>query len=173
MTELVTARLTLRKPRLGDLDAFHEIMTDPRAMRYWSRPAHDGIAQTREFLEAMIASDAEGGDEFVLVMNGRVIGKAGMWRRWEIGFLLHPDHWGRGLAHEAVASLIAHLCSHPTDHLTAEADPRNTASLRLLARLGFVETHRAENTLLWGDEWCDSVYLRLDLTSAQSPPKGR
>ena len=43
--------------------------------------------------------------------------------------------------------------------LTAEVDPRNAGSLRLLARLGFRETHRAERTLLWRDEWCDSVYL--------------
>ena len=43
--------------------------------------------------------------------------------------------------------------------LTAEVDPRNAASLRLLAKLGFGETHRAERTLLWKDEWCDSVYL--------------
>jgi RimJ/RimL family protein N-acetyltransferase len=43
--------------------------------------------------------------------------------------------------------------------LTAEVDPRNAASLRLLAKLGFRETHRAVRTLLWKDEWCDSIYL--------------
>ena len=43
--------------------------------------------------------------------------------------------------------------------LTAEVDPRNAASLRLLAKLGFQETHREERTLLWKDEWCDSVWL--------------
>ena len=44
----------------------------------------------------------------------------------------------------------------------AEVDPRNTASLRLLTRLGFVETGRAERTMQWRDEWCDSIYLRRD-----------
>ncbi len=58
--------------------------------------------------------------------------------------------------------MIAHLFTrHGMPALTAEADPRNDASLGLLARLGFQETHRAERTLLWGDEWCDSVYLSL------------
>jgi len=43
--------------------------------------------------------------------------------------------------------------------LTADVDPRNAASLRLLARLGFVETGRAQRTFRWRDEWCDSIYL--------------
>jgi hypothetical protein len=30
-----------------------------------------------------------------------------------------------------------------------------------LAKLGFVETHRAPRTWLVGEEWCDSVYLAL------------
>ena len=45
--------------------------------------------------------------------------------------------------------------------IKADVDPRNQGSLRLLARLGFVETHRAGRTWLVGDEWCDSVYLAL------------
>ncbi len=47
------------------------------------------------------------------------------------------------------------------DEVVAEVDPRNAASLRLLARLGFRETGRASRTLRVGDEWCDSVYLAL------------
>jgi RimJ/RimL family protein N-acetyltransferase len=91
-----------------------------------------------------------------------VIGKAGAWNLPEIGFLLHPDQWGKGLAHEAMTAVIAHLfAAHPVAQLVAEADPRNLASLRLLGRLGFVETGRAARTLRWRDEWCDSVYLAL------------
>jgi RimJ/RimL family protein N-acetyltransferase len=45
--------------------------------------------------------------------------------------------------------------------LLADVDPRNVASLRVLDRLGFKETGRAERTFLLGDEWCDSVYLAL------------
>ena len=63
---------------------------------------------------------------------------------------------------DAMEAVIAHLFRwHPIEAITAEADPRNAASLGLLARLGFAETHRAERTLKWRDEWCDSVYLAL------------
>ena len=47
------------------------------------------------------------------------------------------------------------------ERVTADVDPRNTASLALLHRLGFAETHRAARTWLVGEEWCDSVYLAL------------
>lgn len=161
MTVLTTPRLTLRKARAADLLALHDIMQRPEAMRYWSRPEHDSISETAAYLTRMIEGEAQGGDDFVIVLDDQVIGKAGMWRQWEVGFLLHPDHWGKGLAHEAMAAVIAHLfAAHDTNHLTAEADPRNAASLGLLARLGFQETHRATQTMQWRDEWCDSVYLR-------------
>lgn len=45
--------------------------------------------------------------------------------------------------------------------IMADVDPRNTASLTLLSRLGFQETSRAARTWLIGEEWCDSVYLSL------------
>lgn len=157
-----TPRLILRKPRPEDAAALHLAMSRPEAMRYWARPEHETLTETESYLARMIAADAAGGDEFVITLDGSVIGKAGMWRRFEVGFLLHPDHWGKGLAREAMQALIAYLFTRPdVDHLTAEADPRNAASLGLLASLGFQETHRAERTLLWRDEWCDSVYLRL------------
>ena len=130
-------------------------------MRYWSRPEHETLEETRRWLADLVEPEP-GSDDFLIERDGEVIGKAGAWQLPEIGFLLHPDHWGKGLEHEALVAVIAHLfAAHAMAELTAEVDPRNTASLRLLARLGFEETGRAERTLLWRDEWCDSVYLAL------------
>lgn len=163
MTRLVTPRLVLRKARATDTPALHAVMSDARAMRYWSRPAHETLDETAAYVARMIDGESRDGDDFVIEHQGRVVGKAGMWRLPEVGFLLHPDLWGQGLAREAMVAVIAHLFARPdVSHLTAEADPRNAASLALLGRLGFLETHRAERTLLWGEEWCDSVYLRRD-----------
>jgi [ribosomal protein S5]-alanine N-acetyltransferase len=155
-----TARLTLRRARTADLDALHQIFRDPSAMRYWSEPPHPDLAHTQAWLDRMLTSSD---DDFLIEHQGRVVGKAGMWRRPEVGFLLAPSLWRRGLMAEAMQAVIDHLFAHhDLDHLTAEADPRNAGSLGLLAKLGFHETHRAQNTMQWGEEWCDSVYLRLD-----------
>ena len=131
-------------------------------MRYWSTPPHADLQQTREWLDGMIAAAPDVSDDFVVEFQGDVIGKAGCWKLPEVGYILHPDHWGRGLATEALSAVIAHIfATRPIDVITADVDPRNEGSLRLLARLGFAETHRAQRTWRVGDEWCDSVYLAL------------
>lgn len=155
-----TERLLLRPARIQDLEDVHAMLSHPAAMRYWATPEHETMEESRDWLAAMVESGSD--SDFLVEYKGRVIGKAGAWRLPEVGFLLHPDHWGKGLAHEAMSAAVAHLFARPdVQELTADVDPRNAASLRLLARLGFVETGRAERTLQWRDEWCDSVYLAL------------
>ena len=154
-----TDRLVLRQAVWEDLDAVHRLMSDPRVMRYWSRPEHETLEETRHWLGYLVEQSADSRD-WLIEKDGAVIGKAGAWQLPEVGFLLHPDHWALGLAFEAMVAVIAALeAEFAGIVLTAEVDPRNAASLRLLDRLGFRETHRAERTLLWRDEWCDSVYL--------------
>lgn len=157
-----TPRLLLRRARMDDLDDMHRILANAVAMRYWSTPPHGDIEQTRAWLGAMIDASPDESDDFIVEHGGRVIGKAGCWRLPEIGYILHPDYWGQGLAREALGAAIIHVfATSPVTALTADVDPRNAASLRLLERLGFRETHRAERTMQIGDEWCDSVYLSL------------
>lgn len=163
MTEILTARLRLRPARPDDLDAFHAILSDPRAMAYWSSPPHADLAQTATFLDETIAIPPGEGEDFVVELDGVAIGKAGLYRFPEIGFIFHPDHWGQGYAAEALASVIDRAFAvHGLPAIEADVDPRNAASLKLLARLGFVETGRKARTWLIAGTWCDSVYLRLD-----------
>lgn len=157
-----TARLTLRRAEARDLEDFHAVFSRPEAMRYWSRPPYETVEETRAFLANMITAPESEADDFVIERDGRVIGKAGAWNLPEIGFILHPDHWGQGIGTEALTAVFDHLFAHHAlPELVAEADPRNTPCLHLLGKLGFHETGRAERTMQWGDEWCDSVYLAL------------
>lgn len=161
MTELRTARLLLRRARPGDAQPLHEIFSDPRAMKHWSTLPHETLQVTRDWLDGMLRPDPRA-DDFIVEMDGRVVGKAGSWRLPEIGYILHPDVWGRGVAHEAMTAVIAHLfAAHGDPALTADVDPSNAGSIRLLQRLGFRETHRAENTFFIGGAWFDSVYFAL------------
>jgi [ribosomal protein S5]-alanine N-acetyltransferase len=160
--ELLTPRLRLRRARSDDLEALHAVLSDPVAMRYWSTPPHRDLGETRDWLAAMIAASPQESDDFVVEHGGGVIGKAGCWRLPEIGFILRPDHWGRGLAREALGAVIARVfATFPIPAIEADVDPRNHASLRLLKGLGFGETGRAARTWKVGEEWCDSIYLAL------------
>ena len=167
MSEIVTPRLRLRRARADDLAAVYAILTHPDAMRFWSTPPHRDLEQTRAWLADMIGADPALSDDFVIERDGDVIGKAGCWRLPEIGYILHPDHWGQGLAREALTAAIVHVfASFSLDAIEADVDPRNTRSLGLLARLGFTETGRADRTIQVAGEWCDSVYLSLSRSPA-------
>jgi len=157
-----TARLTLRAAHPEDLADMHAFYRDPRAMQFWSTPPHPGPSTTKSNLTRQIRAAADKLTYFVIEMDGRVIGNAGMHRENEVGFILHPDFWRQGIVKEAMQAIIPYLFEQTDhDHLTAEADPRNQASISALTSLGFVETHREERTFFIEGEWSDSVYFAL------------
>ncbi len=162
MDQIRTERLLLRRARTDDLGAMHAVLSEPRAMRYWSTPPHRDQDQTRAWLGGMITAPREISEDFIIERDGVVIGKAGCYRIPDIGYILHPDHWGQGLAQEALTVVVDRVFARfDMPAITADVDPRNVGSLKLLARLGFVETGRAKATWTVGDEVCDSVYLAL------------
>ena len=64
---------------------------------------------------------------------------------------------------EALAAFVDRRRELGSVELTADVDPRNNPSIKLLERAGFVESGRANGTWQVGDELCDSVYFRLEL----------
>jgi ribosomal-protein-alanine N-acetyltransferase len=161
--EIRTERLMLRRARSEDALAMHAIMSDRQAMRYWSTPAHTSLAETERWMKSMVAADPGTSDDFIVTLDGALIGKLGAWRLPEIGFLFDRNHWGQGLATEALTAFIGHRRAARSTLLAADVDPRNAAALKLLDRAGFHETHRAQGTWQVGNELCDSVYLQLNI----------
>jgi RimJ/RimL family protein N-acetyltransferase len=161
--EVRTERLLLRRARPDDLDSMHRILSNPDAMRFWSTLPHEQLPQTEEWLRSMIGAPPRESDDFIVELDGVVIGKLGAWRLPEVGYLLDPAAWGRGYAYEALTAFIKHRRVCGSVELTADTDPRNTPSRRLLEKCGFEETGHAARTWLIGGEWHDSIYYRLEL----------
>lgn len=131
-------------------------------MRYWCTAPHRTLDVTRAWLEAMIASPPELSEDFLIEHAGEVVGKVGFFRLPEIGFILRRDLWGQGLVTEAARTVIDHVFqTRDIAELRADADPRNVASIRVLKKLGFVETGRAERTYCIDGVWTDSIYFAL------------
>lgn len=129
-------------------------------MRFWSTEPHRSIETTQQWLRAMIASTPEESEDFIIEYQGSAVGKVGFFRLPEIGYVLRRDLWGRGLVSEAASAVIEHVFrTRDLDVLKADVDPRNLASIRVLERLKFVETGRAERTYCIDGVWTDSVYL--------------
>lgn len=172
MTRIVTDRLVLRTAEPGDLQAMHRVLSDPRAMTWWSSLPHETLEQTQDWLAGMIANGPDNPD-FVIERHGQVIGKAGFWKPPEVGYILHPDHWGQGLAREAVGAAIEHVFATTEIHdLNADVDPENVASIRLLEGLGFVRTGFAERTWCIGGIWKNSWYYGLSRSDWIARPQG-
>jgi [ribosomal protein S5]-alanine N-acetyltransferase len=112
----------------------------------------------------MVNSKQNGTTDFVICLRDtmKAIGKIGVWQDHEIGFLLARAHWRQGLACEALEGILPHLFEEMGfDHLTADIDPRNTASEALLKKVGFQDDGYKQNSMQVGGQWVDSQYLKL------------
>ncbi len=157
---LVTDRLVLRAARESDLGALFGIFSNPIAMRYWSSLPHKTEEDTRPSLEKLRKPGPR--TYFVFDHAGTVIGLGGIHTGTEIGYILHPDHWGQGIAAEAGQAIINHTWA-TTDLpvITADVDPLNLNSVRFLTRLGFHVSGFAKDTFCVGGHWSDSVFFAL------------
>jgi RimJ/RimL family protein N-acetyltransferase len=113
---LETPRLILRPFREKDLDLLAELMANPDFMRFslgvFSRE------QTASFLGKLIDWDRHGlPSQFAAIHrdDNRLIGYCGFFHQQvdgtneiEVGYRLHPDYWGRGLATEAARVVRDH-----------------------------------------------------------------
>ncbi|MFC7545129.1 GNAT family N-acetyltransferase [Plantactinospora sp. GCM10030261] len=170
-----TARLTLRPFALADLDDVHAYQRQPAVARWMAWEPRDRD-QSLASVRAMAGEDgwrAEGDCLTVAVVvadTGTVVGQVELvWRslpnrQGEIGYVLNPDHGGRGLATEATAAVLRWGFEEGgLRRIVGRCAAGNTASVRLLERLDMRrEAHFVEHDLFKG-EWVDRyVYAMLD-----------
>ena len=160
---LRTERLLLRRARPGDAGALHELFTDEETMRHWSRPVHDTMFETEEWLRSMIEVDDAHSDDFIVEQNGELIGKCGLWSVPEIGFMIRRERWSEGLASEALEAFLAYIATRGLPYLFADVDPANPGSIRVLEKAGFQQSGFEENSMQIAGRSVDSVYMRRDL----------
>jgi RimJ/RimL family protein N-acetyltransferase len=168
---LRTARLTLRPYVSGDLDALYDIQSRPEVTRYLLYGTRERD-QVREILEQRIRADGPERDAVdlavVLPDSGTLIGDVVLFlrnpehRQGEIGYVFHPDHSGRGYATEAARVLLRlGFEDYGLHRIIGRIDARNTASARVLERLGMRrEAHFVENEIVKG-EWTDEVVYAM------------
>jgi ribosomal-protein-alanine N-acetyltransferase len=125
---------------------------------------HTSEAETQEWVRKMTAGAQNGVTDFVICLKPDLtpVGKCGIWQGEEIGFMLARAHWRKGLAAEALRAVLPYFFSERGMlEIVADVDPRNTSSMALLQKLGFVVYDFKERTFQLGDEWVDSSYLKL------------
>jgi RimJ/RimL family protein N-acetyltransferase len=184
-----TERLRLRPFEPGDIDDFLAIHTHPDVPRYlyWGVRTRAELASVlaEKIEQTALARPGDSVDVAAIVRkSGALAGSVSlMWydsehRQGEVGFIFNPAHHGHGYATEAARALLRigfeQLALH---RIVGRLHTRNTASARVLERLGMRrEAHLVENELVKG-EWTDElVYAMLArewaaLTNATAAPR--
>ena len=121
--------------------------SDPVVQRY-NGGAMSNLAEAAKLIEEMDAGLREGTKIHwvVTVLPGQAaVGLFGFanWshkdRRAEIGYCLHRDYWGRGLALEAMERLIEYgFREMDLNRISACTWLENVASIKLIERAGFI-----------------------------------
>jgi ribosomal-protein-alanine N-acetyltransferase len=168
---LMTERLVLRRLEDSDANDIFKLRSDQELMRYVARP----LAKTGQDALNLIHQVNDGiqsGESInwgiTLKGTDRVIGVAGIVRtspehhRAEIGYLLASEHQRKGITAEAIKEILSFGFNQLHLHLIeAVTDPRNTASISVLKKLGFsMDGHFRENTFYEGN-FLDSMHFSL------------
>jgi ribosomal-protein-alanine N-acetyltransferase len=162
---LSTARLSLTRPRAGDIDAILTITSDPRATAH--NPS-DALADRRQADELFTSWEAQwnrfGWGYYTLRRHGEdaVVGfcgvKAMLLRGTPVANLfyrLDPVAWGAGLATEAATAVVAFAAGHVEFPVIARVRPANVASQKVAERAGLV---RAPELDVDGEDGVDWLY---------------
>ena len=135
-----TERLILRPFKSSDAEAAFVWLSDPRVNRYMPYPLYTSVAQAEQW----IATHSEEDNEFIFVLksNKLPIGAGSIKKqedgRWEVGYNLRSDYWGKGYATEAAKALIrwAYENQHAREFMARHATA-NAASGRVLQKCGY------------------------------------
>ncbi|MFK7960938.1 MAG: GNAT family N-acetyltransferase [Phycisphaerales bacterium] len=192
MNLLTTPRLLVRTLVREDAAALASWRSDEDVARYvpWTPPCSAEQAATLIERVAAIPVDAPGNDGLLLgvVHTGgerhTLIGEAmirhdgGDARQCVIGYALHADAHGRGLATELTVGLLGWCFDQAATHrVTAWCDARNHASVRVLEKAGMRQEARFVQGEFAKGEWVDElVYAMLKSewpAAAAGPPHRR
>ncbi|MFC5249941.1 GNAT family N-acetyltransferase [Streptomyces nigrescens] len=168
-----TERLDLRPVTDDDFAAIHAYQRLPEVCRYLYWGPHDEAASRASVADKATRTTLRASGDFlqlavVVRETGTLVGDVTfVWsssehRQGGIGYVFHPAHTGHGYATEASRALLKLGFEELQLHrIQAELDGRNTASARLLERLGMRrEGHLRENEFLDG-EWSDEVIYAM------------
>lgn len=150
-TSLLTARLVLRPSAPGDEAALVAGLGDADVQRWLETVPHPyTLAHARDWIvRSARERDAGFMQDFAitLAVGGALIGGIALTPSRvepaaELGYWIARPQWGEGYGGEALARVVRYAteeCTPRFTRLSARVAPDNTASRRMLTRLGFFE----------------------------------
>ncbi|MGE5692157.1 MAG: GNAT family N-acetyltransferase [Candidatus Zixiibacteriota bacterium] len=171
-SRLETDRLILRRFTDCDLPALFTYRNDPQVARYqnWSVTDESGLRVFIQNQQSLLPGTLGEWFQFAVALKStdKLIGDCALKvgredaQQGEIGFTLSREHQGKGLAAEAMASLLNYVFTMLKLHrIVAITDCENAASIRLLERLGMRREGHFLQSIQNKGEWRDEYQYAI------------
>lgn len=168
---LVTERLVLREMTMDDAAEIFFLRSDAEVIKYVDRAPAQSIDEAKSFIQMVDENRKDNtGISWAITLKGdnKMLGNVALWRldkanyRAEIGYVLHPEHQGKGIMLEATQAILHYgfydLQLHSVE---ANINPGNMASQRLLERTGFVKEALFKENYYYDGKFLDSAIYSL------------
>jgi len=171
--EIHSKRLYIRPIHMDDKESVYNYRSDADTNQFLSL-----IPTSIEDIAAFIRKSATEIDvpgtwfQFVLIEkeSKSLIGDIGVHfldngtqnKQAEIGYTLDKEFRGKGYATEALTKVLDYLINTLNKHrIVASIDPQNTASIRLIERLGFRKEAHFVESLFFRGKWVDDLVYAI------------
>lgn len=165
--ELKTERLLLRQALPADAKSLLKIRGNEEAMRYIPRPRAKNEEEILDFIEILTNAINEGKGINWLITHQKnpqeiygVIGYINFnpeINMAEIGYMLHPDYWGKGYVPEAIIAIEKFGFEQINlQSIEAKIDPRNENSRKILQRNNYRFDKLILKEMIFNDEKLDA-----------------
>lgn len=148
--EIKTERLLLRRLIKEDAEQIFKLRSNQDVMKFIGKKPIVSMDEAIDFFN-LIDNSLENNSGITWAMAliespEKTIGTMGLWRlikenfRAEVGYMLLPEYWKKGLAKEALLKVIDYGFDEMKLHsMEAHISPRNAASASLLQSTGFLK----------------------------------
>jgi RimJ/RimL family protein N-acetyltransferase len=163
---LTTPRLRLRPFAQTDKDAIFALQSNARVLRYWDAPPWKERAQAERFIAVCGQMEQEGAGARLAIeraADNEFVGWCSfakwdpVYRSARLGYCFDEAAWGKGFATEAAGAVLQWAFDTlDLNRVQAETDTRNTASSRVLEKLGFAREGTLREDCIVDGEVSDS-----------------
>jgi len=171
--ELQTERLLLRNITHDDVKEVYFLRSDREVLKYINKNPVENLEQAHDFI-SLVHREFEEKNAFIWAIAekdkpAKLIGNMFLWKinklhhRAEVGYVLHPDYWRKGIMKEVLSCVVDFSFDRIGLHsLEARIHPGNEASAMLLEKSGFTREAYFKEDFYFNGEYLDTViYSRL------------
>jgi ribosomal-protein-alanine N-acetyltransferase len=159
---------------MDDAPAIYFLRSDETVLRFIGKEPATSLNEAEEFIQR-INTSIDNNETIMWAVSlvddpATAIGTICYWRiqpenyRAEIGYVLHPAYWRKGIMKESLQRVIQYGFENMKLHsIEARISAGNVASAAILAATGFVkEAHLKEEFFFRGDFHDTIIYSRLN-----------